>query len=137
MESTARTGSWCHTARLIGPVTLASRTIGILGLASGWEVIESQVSARRIGLCWEATRAPWWTRIPQAWAVSAAQAGLLRDRPESDKSQGVRGAGAGAVGRAGARGPGGGGGEGGRGGGGGGGRPPRPRGRGPHPAARH
>src|ERR1035441_7436457 len=86
MESTARTASWCHTARLIGPVTLASRTIGILGLASGWEVIESQVSARGIGLCWEATRARWWTRIPQAWAVSAAQAGLLRDRPESDKS---------------------------------------------------
>src|ERR1035438_769676 len=49
-ESTARTASWWHTARLIGPVTLASRTIGILGLASGWEVIESQVSARRIGL---------------------------------------------------------------------------------------
>src|ERR1017187_4535326 len=41
MESTARTASWCHTARLIGPVTLASRTIGILGLASGWEAIES------------------------------------------------------------------------------------------------
>src|ERR1035438_728754 len=92
MESTARTASWCHTARLIGPVTLASRTVGILGLGSGWEVIEPQVSARRIGLCWEAARAPWWTRIPQAWAVSAAQAGLLRDRPESDKSQGVRGA---------------------------------------------
>ena len=45
-------------------------------------------SARRTGLCWEATRAPRWTRIPQAWVASAAQAGLLRDRQQSEKSQG-------------------------------------------------
>src|SRR5271169_3264672 len=64
---------------------------GIVSLASNWSVLESWVSARRIGLCWEATRAPRWTRIPQAWAVAAAQAGLLRDRPQSEKSQGVRG----------------------------------------------
>ena len=87
MDWTVRTASWCYTARLTGPVALASsRTIGILGLARGWEVIESEVSARRIGLCWEATRAPRWTRIPQAWAVSAAQAGLLRARQQSEKS---------------------------------------------------
>lgn len=36
----------------------------------------------------EATRAPRWTRIPQAWVVSATQAGLLRDRSQSEKSQG-------------------------------------------------
>jgi hypothetical protein len=41
---------------------------------------------RRIGLCWEATRAPRWTRKPQAWAISVAQAGLLRARPQSEKS---------------------------------------------------
>jgi Meiotically up-regulated gene 113 len=40
----------------------------------------------RIGLCWEATRAPRWTRKPQAWAISVAQAGLLRVRSQSEKS---------------------------------------------------
>src|ERR1022692_3836064 len=97
MESTARTGSWWHTARLIGPVTLASRTIGILGLASGWEVIESQVSARRIGLCWEATRAPWWTRIPQAWAVSAAQGGPPGRRAGETEKKKIPGGGGGSA----------------------------------------
>jgi hypothetical protein len=28
----------------------------------------NNLSSRRIGLCWEATRAPRWTRIPQAGA---------------------------------------------------------------------
>src|SRR6185295_2620093 len=51
-------------------------------------LISSMMSTRRIGLCWEATRAPRWTRIPQAWAVQSAQAGLLRDRQQSEKSQG-------------------------------------------------
>src|SRR3989304_9417600 len=41
---------------------------------------------RRIGLCWEATRAPRRTRKPQAWAISVAQAGLLRVRRQSEKS---------------------------------------------------
>jgi hypothetical protein len=47
---------------------------------------KENLSARRIGLCWEATRAPRVTRKPQAWAISVAQAGLLRVRPQSDKS---------------------------------------------------
>src|SRR6185436_3450520 len=33
---------------------------------------KDNLSARRIGLCWEATRAPRRTRIPQAWAISVA-----------------------------------------------------------------
>lgn len=47
---------------------------------------KENLSIRRIGLCWEATRAPQWTRIPQAWAGSPAQAGLLRARHQSEKS---------------------------------------------------
>ena len=58
------------------------------GLASGRQVLGSSMSTRRVEQCWEATRAPRWTRIPQAWAASVAQAGLLRDRPQSEKSQG-------------------------------------------------
>ena len=58
------------------------------GLAICQQLIGSALSTRRIGLCWEATRAPRWTRIPQAWAASVAQAGLLRDRQQSEKSQG-------------------------------------------------
>ena len=50
--------------------------------------LKLRASTRRIGLCWEATRAPRWTRIPQAWAAQAARAGLLRDRQQSEKSQG-------------------------------------------------
>ena len=50
--------------------------------------LKLRASTRRIGLCWEATRAPRWTRIPQAWAAQVAQAGLLRDRRQSEKSQG-------------------------------------------------
>jgi hypothetical protein len=57
-------------------------------LASGQAVLSSWMSTRRIGQCWEATRAPRWIRIPQAWAASVAQAGLLRDRLQSEKSQG-------------------------------------------------
>jgi len=62
------------------------------GLAKTQSVLNMRTSARRTGLCWEATRAPRWTRIPQAWAAWAAQAGLLRARPQSEKSQGVWGA---------------------------------------------
>ena len=51
-------------------------------------VLTSLMSTRRVELCWEATRAPRWIRIPQAWAASVAQAGLLRDRQQSEKSQG-------------------------------------------------
>ena len=47
---------------------------------------KTNLSIRRIGLCWEATRAPRWTRKPQAWAICIAQAGLLRARPQSEKS---------------------------------------------------
>ena len=47
---------------------------------------KTNLSIRRIGLCWEATRAPRWTRKPQAWAISVAQAGLLRVRSQSEKS---------------------------------------------------
>jgi hypothetical protein len=47
---------------------------------------KTNLSIRRIGLCWEATRAPRWTRKPQAWAISVAQAGLLRARQKSEKS---------------------------------------------------
>ena len=57
-------------------------------LATGWGLISSSVFTRRIGLCWEATRAPRWIRIPQAWAEKFAPAGLLRDRQQSEKSQG-------------------------------------------------
>lgn len=57
-------------------------------LASDLAVLGSWKSTRRIGLCWEATRAPRWIRIPQAWAALIAQAGLLRDRQQSEKSQG-------------------------------------------------
>ena len=60
-------------------------------LANGCGAIDFGVSTRRVGLCWEATRAPQWTRIPQAWAAQAAQAGFLRDRQECEKSQGVWG----------------------------------------------
>ena len=62
-----------------------------LGLAKSQNVVEMNLSTRRIGLCWEATRAPRWTRTPQAWAALVALAGLLRDRPQSEKSQGVWG----------------------------------------------
>src|SRR5205809_2656177 len=61
------------------------------GLATRDGSIDFGVSTRRVGLCWEATRAPRWTRIPQAWAERSAQAGLLRDRQECEKSQGVWG----------------------------------------------
>ena len=47
---------------------------------------KDNLSIRRIGLCWEATRAPRGTRKPQAWAISVAQAGLLRVRYQSEKS---------------------------------------------------
>ncbi len=47
---------------------------------------KTNLSTRRIGLCWEATRAPRWTRKPQAWAISVAQAGLLRVRSQCEKS---------------------------------------------------
>ena len=60
-------------------------------LAKSQRGLKMNVSARRIGLCWEATRAPRRTRIPQAWAISVAQAGLLRVRVQSEKSQGVWG----------------------------------------------
>lgn len=56
------------------------------GLAKTQHVLNMKLSTRRIGLCWEATRAPRWTRIPQAWAALVAQAGLLRARPQSEKS---------------------------------------------------
>jgi hypothetical protein len=61
------------------------------GLAKFQRVVNIRWSARRIGLCWEATRAPWRAREPQAWATSVAQAGLLRARLQSEKSQGVWG----------------------------------------------
>src|SRR2546428_208571 len=61
------------------------------GLATSNSAIDFGVSTRRVGLCWEATRAPRWTRIPQAWAEKSAQAGFLRDRQECEKSQGVWG----------------------------------------------
>jgi len=61
------------------------------GLAKTQRMLNMKLSVRRIGLCWEATRAPRRTRIPQAWAASVAQAGLLRARPQSEKSQGVWG----------------------------------------------
>ncbi len=47
---------------------------------------KDNLSIRRIGLCWEATRAPRGTRKPQAWAISVGQAGLLRIRYQSEKS---------------------------------------------------
>jgi hypothetical protein len=47
---------------------------------------KENLSARRIGLCWEATRAPRVTRKPQAWVIPVAQTGLLRVRPQSEKS---------------------------------------------------
>jgi len=62
--------------------------MNIGGLAKCRGLISSPVFTRRIGLCWEATRAPRWTRIPQPWAEKSAQAGLLRDRQQSEKSQG-------------------------------------------------
>ena len=58
------------------------------GLAKHQSVINKNLSARRIGLCWEATRAPRPTRTPQPWAAYGAQAGLLRARAQSEKSQG-------------------------------------------------
>ena len=57
-------------------------------LAKGLGAVSCGASTRRIGQCWEATRAPRWTRKPQAWAVEAARAGLLRDRQECEKSRG-------------------------------------------------
>jgi len=62
-------------------------------MVCGWglQFLDSWVSPRRIGLCREATQAPLGTRVPQAWAVSAAQAGLRRDRPQNEKSQGALG----------------------------------------------
>ena len=65
--------------------------MSIGSLAKRWRTIGSRVSIWRIGQCWEATRAPRWIRIPQAWAAAVAQAGLLRDRQECEKSQGVWG----------------------------------------------
>jgi hypothetical protein len=62
--------------------------MNIGALATGWGLIRWSLFTRRIGLCWEATRAPRWTRIPQAWAEQSAQASLLRDRHQSEKSQG-------------------------------------------------
>jgi len=59
------------------------------GLAKSERGFNMKLSVRRIGLCWEATRAPRRTRKPQAWATSVAQAGLLRARQQSEKSQGV------------------------------------------------
>jgi hypothetical protein len=61
------------------------------GLAKTQNVLNMKLSIRRIGLCWEATRAPRWTRIPQAWAALVAQAGLLRARQQSEKSTGLCG----------------------------------------------
>src|ERR1700684_3654367 len=37
---------------------------------------KNNVSIRRIGLCWEATRAPRWTRIPQAGARGDLRSGM-------------------------------------------------------------
>jgi hypothetical protein len=51
-------------------------------------LISSTMFNRRIGPCWEATRAPQWARRPQAWAETCARAGLLRDRQQCEKSQG-------------------------------------------------
>jgi hypothetical protein len=59
-----------------------------LTLATPRGPVNSAPFTRRIGLCWEAPRAPRWTRKPQAWAAQAVQAGLLRDRQQSEKSQG-------------------------------------------------
>ena len=42
------------------------------GLAKSQSVLNIRRPARRIGLCWEATRAPGGTRIPQAWAAGTA-----------------------------------------------------------------
>ena len=53
--------------------------------------VGSRTSTRRIGLCWEATRAPEWTRRPRARAASAARVGSKRERQQSGKSQGVWG----------------------------------------------
>ena len=47
---------------------------------------KNHLSIRRIGLCWEATRAPRWIHIPQAWAALVAQAGFLRVRSQCEKS---------------------------------------------------
>jgi hypothetical protein len=58
------------------------------GLANAPNLVSFNLSARRIGPCWEATRAPRPTRTPQAWAAYPAQAGLLRARAQSEKSQG-------------------------------------------------
>ena len=62
--------------------------MNIVDLPGSESSLKLRASTRRIGLCWEATRAPRWTRIPQAWAAQAARAGLLRDRQQSEKSQG-------------------------------------------------
>ena len=37
---------------------------------------KEHLSIRRIGLCWEATRAPRWTRIPQAGVQSNLHPGM-------------------------------------------------------------
>ena len=37
---------------------------------------KDNLSIRRIGLCWEATRAPRWTRIPQAGVQSHLHPGM-------------------------------------------------------------
>src|SRR5205814_8030229 len=63
-------------------------SVNIVLLPGSESSLKLRASTRRIGLCWEATRAPRWTRIPQAWAAQVAQAGLLRDRRQSEKSQG-------------------------------------------------
>jgi hypothetical protein len=56
------------------------------GLQLKTKMRKSNLSIRRIGLCWEATRAPRRTLKPQAWAASVAQAGLPRVRHQSEKS---------------------------------------------------
>ncbi len=61
------------------------------GLAMDGAAVGSRTSTRRIGLCWEATRAPEWTRRPRARAASAARVGSKRERQQSGKSQGVWG----------------------------------------------
>ena len=70
------------------PVALLKHEAGHSALlAKRAEGMDSPASIRRIGICWEATRAPRGTRIPQAWAAWVAQAGLLRVRRECEKSQ--------------------------------------------------
>src|SRR5262245_50490992 len=56
-------------------------------LLSSRKSYTKNLSTRRIGLCWEATRAPRWTRIPQAGVESSSPwHASLRVRSQSDKS---------------------------------------------------